>query len=299
MLELSRSVNAELFSAVIGGYGAFGVISEVELELVDNHRIQRDVERVATEDYPAFFREQIHANADAVLHNADLVPPDFDAPIAVTWRRTESPVTLPERLIPEDREYSREQNLIWSATEMPGGEVVRDKLMTEKMLAERPVVWRNREASLDADSLEPRTRRMSTYLLQEYFIPIAGFSSFLRDMRRILRQSDVNALNISIRHASPDRTSLMSWSRQEVFCFVLYYKQRSWSSADEAAGRWTRRLIDSALAHGGTYYLPYRLHADLSQFRRAYPRHEEFAALKESVDRGGRFQNLLLSKYLG
>ncbi len=45
----------------------------------------------------------------------------------------------------------------------------------------------------------------------------------------------------------------------------------------------TRELIDAALACGGRYYLPYRLHATPEQFRAAYPQAERFFKLKRAV----------------
>ena len=47
------------------------------------------------------------------------------------------------------------------ATELPAGHRVRDRMLTEGMLAEPRVVMRNLEASLDVASLEPRTRRIA------------------------------------------------------------------------------------------------------------------------------------------
>lgn len=297
-LELDRDTHADLFRAVVGGYGGLGVVTEAEFDLEPNTRIVRDAEYVALEDYPAWFRAHVREDADAVLHNADLVPPRFDRPVAITWRRTDAPVTLSERLIPEDRRYGRDQNLIWAASELPIGEDVRDRKLTRRQLIEHPVVWRNREASLDADALEPRTRLFSTYLLQEYFIPVAQFGEFVAAMRRILIDAQANVLNVSIRHSPADRTSLLSWAPQEVFSFVLYYKQRSHRWADAEAEGWTRRLIDAALDHGGRYYLPYRLHATQEQFLRAYPEAEAYAALKARHDPKRRFRNKLLERYL-
>lgn len=160
------------------------------------------------------------------------------------------------------------------------------------------MVWRNREASLDASSLEPRTRAMSTYLLQEYFVPVAAFVPFAREIAGVLKANDTGALNVSIRHAPADAISHLSWAREEVFSFVLYHKQRQFADSDARAMAWTRRLIDAALAHGGTYYLPYRLHASLAQFRRAYPRVDAFAQVKHTVDPRGRLRNLLWDRYL-
>ena len=297
-LELGRESQPELFHAAIGGYGGLGVITEVELELDRNGRIAREAEFVALADYPAWFREQIIGRDDAMLHNADLAPPQYDHPLAITWRRTDAPATITERLIPENHDYGREQSLIWAASELPYGDAVRERKVTRRQLQERPVVWRNREASLDADALEPRTRRFSTYLLQEYFIPAENFLGFANLLRRILLAHEVNALNVSIRHSPADPGTLMRWAPHEVFSFVLYYKQRSSRWADADAARWTQQLIDAALGMGGRYYLPYRLHATKAQFARAYPEAEAFAALKAKIDPQRRFRNRLLETYL-
>jgi len=297
VLELSRSQNAELFRAVLGGYGAFGVVTEVELDLDANARMERFVQEVPLEDYPRFFRETVLADPKMVMHNADLIPPGFDLPVAISWRVTDKPVTETQRLIPRGKSYSLEKNAIWAVTELPGGGSMRKKL-NRSVLGKPEVVWRNHEASLDTASLEPRTRSVSTYLLQEYFVPVERFLPFARKMAGILRDRRVNALNVSIRHSPADTVSLMRWAHEEVFAFVLYYKQRSHGAASTEARAWTRELIDAALANGGRYYLPYRLDATREQFRRAYPEAAEFSALKARVDPKNRFRNLLWDSYL-
>jgi FAD/FMN-containing dehydrogenase len=294
--ELSRDQDHDLFRAVVGGYGGLGVITEVELDLADNIRIARQVEQVALKDYPAFFREKVLSDPDALLHNADLAPPGFDAPVCVTWSKTDAPLTESRRLVPRHADYSREQNAIWSITELPGGNQLRGSFASD--LYAPVVTWRNHEASLDIASLEPRTRFFSTYLLQEYFIPVRHFLPFATTLAGVLQRFDVNALNVSIRHSPADTESLMAWAREEVFSFVLYYKVRSSASADADAGRWTRALIDAALAAEGRYYLPYRLHATPAQFLRAYPEARAFAALKRQVDPAYRFRNRLWDRYL-
>jgi FAD/FMN-containing dehydrogenase len=61
--------------------------------------------------------------------------------------------------------------------------------------------------------------------------------------------------------------------------------------------RLTRELIDAALATGGRYYLPYRLHATGEQSRRSYPMADRFFALKHRVDPQELFQNEFYVKY--
>jgi FAD/FMN-containing dehydrogenase len=297
VLELDRTHNQQVFAAVIGGYGGLGVITEVELDLSDNVRMSRTAQRVPLEDYPQWFADTVLGNPLSVMHNADLLPPHFNEPLSITWNKTHDPLTDHARLTPVGARYSKQQNLIWSATELPAGGQMRDHFLTGRILSEPRVVWRNREASLDVASLEPRTRLMSTYLLQEYFIPVAGFAEFAKAMRRVLSKFDPEVLNVSIRHAPQDPLSLLSWSPQDVFCFVLYHKQRNFPWCDDSARIWTRELVAAALDAGGRHYLPYRLHASRAQVRKAYRGMNQWMEIKHQLDPQLRFRNHMLDAY--
>ena len=298
VIETSRTQHPELFAAVIGGYGLIGVVSEVELDLAGNDRMARHMERVALADYPQWFRENVASRSDALMHNADLIPPRFDAPVTVTWRRSTAALTDTRRLIPVGANYAHEQNMIWAVTELPGGPQLRESSVVKQQMAEPRVIHRNLEASLDVASLEPRTRAMSTYLLQEYFIPVRHFQSFATRMAAILQHHRVDALNVSIRHAPADTTALMTWANEEVFCFVLYHKQRRLPWGDTMSTRWTRALIDAAVQCGGRYYLPYRPHATREQFQRAYPQWNAFVERKRQYDSQMQLVNHLWQRYL-
>lgn len=297
VVEATRKRHAGLFRAAVGGYGAVGVITEVELDLAQNIRIERSVDTVALDDYPAWFA-RLHAAGDCIFHNADLLPPMFDAPVAVSWRKTDKALTEPARLVPRGQSYGLEQNLLFALTELPRGDLLRKELIHPLLLARPAVKWRNHEASLDVAGLEPRTRRISTYVLQEYFIPVRHFAAYARAMSAVIRKHDAQVLNVSVRHSPPDRTALLPWAKEEVFSFVVYYKQRTHADARRKVADWTREMIDTALAFGGRYYLPYQLHATRAQFERAYPEAEELRAIKRSVDPAGRFANELWATYL-
>jgi FAD/FMN-containing dehydrogenase len=298
IVETSPAQRPELFRAAIGGYGAVGVVTEVELVLADNVRIERIVQPIALKSYVAHFDKSVSASNDSLLHNADLLPPRFDKPVGITWRRTDRPATLSERLVPRGAAYGLERNVIWAVTELPGGGKVQKGVIHPLMRSGDAVRWLNREASIDVAELEPASRKRSTYVLQEYFVPRGSFLPFARAMGRALVEHSVRALNISIRHSPPDTVALLPWARDEVFAFVLYYKQDTSPEACEAVGRWTRELIDLALAHGGRYYLPYQLHATREQFERAYPEAAELRSLKAQVDPARKFSNAMWEKYL-
>ena len=166
------------------------------------------------------------------------------------------------------------------------------------LLAKLAVKWRNHEASLDVAELEPRTRAMSTYVLQEYFIPVKHFAGFARAMALVIRKHGAEVVNVSVRHSPADPVALLPWAREDVFSFVVYYKQRTSGAARRRTGAWTRDMIDTALGFDGRYYLPYQLHATRDQFNRAYPEATQLRALKRKVDPAGRFSNELWARYL-
>ncbi len=295
VIEASPQREAEIFFAAIGGYGAVGVVTEVELALDDNFAIARSTEQVALDDYPAWYRQTVAADLAALLHNANLLPPDFGQPRCVTWRRSAAPLTEPARLRPLQARYAKEQAALWAMSELPGGAALR-RHVVEPLEQQPAVVWRNHEASRDVAELEPASRAFSTYVLQEYFVPERHFASFARQMAALLQRSCTGTLNVSIRHAPADRRTLMAWAREDVFSFVVYYKQSVAPAAAQAVGEWTRAMIGLALAHEGSYYLPYQLHATPAQFAAAYPQADALRALRRRLG-ATRFSQALWDRY--
>ena len=171
------------------------------------------------------------------------------------------------------------------------------KLYDDAYFVKQPVMMRNYEASLAVALLEPISMHDKSFALEEYFIPVEKFDDFYPQMIDILKKHQANIINISIRHANPDSGSLLAWAQTEVFAFVIYYQQGTDEQSKKQVGIWTRELIDAALANGGTYYLPYQLHATEEQFQRAYPRAIEFFKLKERLDPENKFSNLFLERY--
>jgi FAD/FMN-containing dehydrogenase len=293
----SSTDNSEMFYAAIGGYGAIGVIVEAELETAANERVERISHKMKTTDYLNYFREHIRQSSAAVFHNADLYPPHYGTIRATTWSRTVRAATHTSSLQTPRRLRAIEQYMMWTVTEWPLGKARREYLLDPVLFASRKVHWRNYEAGYDVAELEPVSRTLRTYILQEYFVPIDRFDEFTARMADVLKRHRVNAVNVSVRHALADPGSLMAWARRECFAFVLYYKQRTRESAISRVGVWTRELVDAVIASGGSYYLPYQIFATPAQFHAAYPRAKELFALKARLDPEFRFRNKLWDTY--
>lgn len=298
IVEASRTENTALFRAAIGGYGAVGVITEVELDLADNVKIERSVQAVALADYPQFFQETVASDGLSIFHNADLAPPLFNAPVAVTWRQTDKALTVTERLTAHGQSHALNQGMLLALSELPGSGALRSKVVQPLLQEQRAVTWRNHEASLDVAVLEPASKRSSTYALAEYFIAERHFVAFATEMAQVIQKHQANVLNVSIRHSPPDTVALLPWAKEAVFSFVVYYKQRTTEAAQQQVGEWTREMIDTALRYGGRYYLPYQLHASARQFQQAYPEAPALASVKKTVDAKGQWSNALWAQYL-
>jgi FAD/FMN-containing dehydrogenase len=227
----------------------------------------------------------------------DIYPDAYDTVHAVTYNRTDEPVTVSDRLIPENRSYELNRFVYWIVSEWPFGKAFRQLVVDPLAFRGQPVTWRNYEASYDTAELEPASRARSTYVLQEYFVPRDRFDEFVPLMRDVLRRHRVNVINVSVRHATKDPGSILAWAKTDVVAFVVYYKQGTDSDSRRAVETWSRELIEAALNLGGSFYLAYQLNATDEQFFRAYPRAREFLALKRRVDPAGKFRNSLWDRY--
>lgn len=297
-ITASPTEHSEIFYAAIGGYGGIGIITEATLHLVPNEKIRRENATMPAAKYEEFFFKNIRYDPNTVLHNADLYPPHYHEVRLETWRKTDHPLTVHARLIPQELTYFLLPHMISLISTIPFGSDLRAHVLDPIRDGREAVVFRNYEASYDVGQLEPSTPRLLfTYVLQEYFIPVDAFGLFLPRMAKVLQENDVNVVNISIRHALPDTGSFLAWAPQEVFSFVIYYKQSTSKQSQDHVASWTRRLIDEAIAVGGRHYLPYQIHGTMDQFKRAYPGYKAFFSIKKRLDPRNLFRNKLWDAY--
>ena len=289
--------NPDLFFGAIGGYGALGVIADVTLDLAVNSHVRREDEKMPVSSYTSFFRQKVRNDTTVIFHNADMYPPAYENIHVVSYRLTREPLTVTDRLLPKDQSAWSHRTAYSMITSGLGGYWFREHVIDPLIFIGHPVTWRNYEASYDVSELEPESRDKETYVLQEYFVPAGNFDAFVPQMRRILRNHHVNAVNVSVRHALLDPGTMLAWAPTEVFAFVLYYKQGTDGTSRSEVGKWTRELIDAALRNGGRYYLPYQPVATRAQFATAYPRATELFATKRRVDPTNKFTNNLWDLY--
>ena len=137
-----------------------------------------------------------------------------------------------------------------------------------------------------------------TDILHEYFVPPDRFNDFLAACREIIPSHRQDLLNVTLRYVDADSSSVLTYAPQARIAAVMLFVQKRTAEADDDMRAMTVKLIDRTLAIGGSYYLPYRLHATREQLRAAYPRLDEFVTAKRRYDPQLRFRNALWDTYL-
>lgn len=297
IITANRNENQDIFAAAIGGYGGVGVLVEIKLQLVDNVKVERQTVLVEANDYNSFFNQNIRNDSNVIFQNGDLYPPDFDEINSVAWKRTDKELTDEIRVTPEGENYWWEAQLMKFVSSGDLGKWARQNIGDPYLYGKDKVVWRNREASYDVQELEPASRKDETYVLQEYFIPVDNITSFIPKMKAIYDRYDVNVINVSLRHAYPDKETYLSWAAEEVFAFVIYYKQGTDQESREVVRQWTVEMTDAILSENGRWYLPYQPHATVEQFRKGFLNSDKYFEVKNRLDPQHRFTNKLLDKY--
>src|SRR5258706_10607203 len=201
------------------------------------------------------------------------------------------------RVTPAGENYWLEAQVMKVVSSGTIGKWMRRNWIDPYLYNDEKVVWRNREASYDVAELEPKSREKETYVLQEYFIPVNNIKSFIPKMKAIYDRYDVNVINVSLRHAYPDEETYLAWATEEVFAFVIYYKQRTDKEARETVRKWTVDMTDAILSEQGRWYLPYQPHATVEQFQKGFVHADQYFQIKNRLDSSQRFTNKLLDKY--
>jgi FAD/FMN-containing dehydrogenase/uncharacterized membrane protein YhaH (DUF805 family) len=297
LVYTSPTEKPELFFACVGCYNAIAVIANVELELTENVAVKRSHQKMQRSAYKNYFFENIRENQDIVFHNGDIYPPLYKNVRAVSWTKTHEKPTVKTRLMPLAAAYPIERYFIGAFGKSNFGKWRREHIIDPIMFSRKKIHWRNYEAGYDVLELEPESRKESTYVLQEYFVGVHHFDEFSARMAEIFIRHQVNVINVSIRHARPDSGSLLAWAREEVFAFVVWYKQWTNETEKGKVAVWTRELVDAAISFNGAYYLPYQAHATSEQFHLAYPNAQKLFELKKQLDPDFKFRNVIWNKY--
>ena len=295
LVRASRTENKDLFTAVIGGYGTCGIIVDATLRLEDNYKIERIMKTVSIHEFTQFYEKNIAHDQNVALFNANIYGPQLDQIMNFIWYKTDKKLTCPDLAMHQKKNLLKVSHVIaplleYSVSEFSLAQKIRFLLDDAIIKNTEHVVWRSYEMSHQVKELASNSDTTAK-ILQEYFIPVAQFSSFVALMRQIFIEHHVKVLNVSIRYVPGNNESILTYAPQESFAFVCYIALNNNEKSIDQAQVWTQKLIAAAIECQGIHYLPYHTFASQAQFLQCYPRYLEFIKIKEKYDPVYRFQN--------
>lgn len=313
VVTASPTENTSLFKAVLGGYGLSGVILDATLDIVPNDVYEWKTSYIDFNDFPAYYRANVIGNEKLGLAYGRLsIAPGkgYLRETAVHGYETTDLEIAPQPLGPSQKVWLKRLIFNFSKTG-PFGRLVRwtaekhvepgvhvcvsrNEVM-QGQSEEVCVASRNQKMNQSMEYLDSRTK--DTNILQEYFIPLDATPAFIDDLRTAVKKHDVNLLNVTWRVVTKDEITALPYAKDDRIAFVLYFNQKLNEKESEALEGATRELIDIAIAHGGTFYLPYQLFYTGEQLRAAYPEVDAFFALKREHDPLNLFSNAWYEKY--
>ncbi len=299
IVRCSRIENAGLFSLVLGGYGLFGIILDVELQVVRNEIYKAEQLFVATAHYARALESAVkdgrdiamiygrlrvtkeHFLEDAIINLLHRVPATN---AVVTQFVSPKNATLKRAVFRGSAESDYGKEFRWNAERNWGSYLSGDTFERNALLYEPVSLFQGRRAD-------------HTDILMECFVPAEEFEPFLADLRKIIPASGADLMNITVRHVNRDEDTFLHFATEDMFALVMLFNQKRDVKGEQTMAGAAREIIDASLSHRGRYYLPYRLHATGDQFVKAYPQAERFFTLKRQYDPAELFQNEFYKTY--
>jgi FAD/FMN-containing dehydrogenase len=294
-IRCSREENSELFRLTIGGYGLFGLISTVTLQLVPRQKLRRVVEIIRADDLPKRFEERIAQNFlyGDFQFSVDEKSPDFlqrgvfscyepvkedESVIAKKELRDDDWLQL-LRLAYTDREkaFKRYSDYYLSTN---GQTYWSD---TNQLSAYLPNYAQKIREQIGGDE--------SSLIITEIYVPRPALPAFLTQAADLLGSNRTTVIYGTVRLIEKDNESFLAWAKESYACIIFNLLTFHTPSGIEASARSFRGLIDLAITRGGSYYLTYHKFARPEQVTTCYPQFKQFLNLKRKYDPSERFQS--------
>lgn len=291
----SREENGELFKLAIGGYGLFGLISSVRLQLVPRQKLRRVVEIIHADELAERFQERIAANFlyGDFQFSIDEKSPDF---MRVGVFSCYEPLADNEPVMAEKKLRNDDWlDLLRLAYTDRGKAFAR---YAEYYRATNGQTYWSDTNQLSAylpDYAKKLRRQIgggeSSLIITEIYVPRASLSDFLAQAAELLRSNRTLVIYGTVRLIEKDDESFLAWAKESYACVIFNLLTLHTATGIEASAKSFRGLIDLAIAGGGSYYLAYHRFAKREQVRACYPQFERFLELKREHDPVERFQS--------
>jgi len=310
IVTASPTQNADLFRHVLGGYGLFGIVLTATLNLTRNCLYEVKLHTLNARGFSEY-RRQFLGDTTAVplaygrfsvapgsgymdalmIHEFHVV--EIDKKTALPPMNAATNAAFVRFVLNFSKTGRVGRWLRWRAENAAGCRVDHGQTLSGR--SGNCFVTRNTACDDSTDYLYDRLN--DSNLLQEYFVPAEYLPTFMDGLRKIVQETELNLVNVTLRLVSRDAITALPYAPRDMVALVLYVCEQRESAAQGRLQEATLRLIELSTAGGGTFYLPYRLDYGMPQLRAAYPRIDDFFAAKRRHDPEERFTNHFYESY--
>ena len=296
-INVSREENAELFGLVIGGYGLFGVITEVDLRLSPRQKLKRHVEIINLSNFAAKTSQRIN---DGYLYGdlqfkTDGAAEDFLTRGVYSFYK---PVPLDSPIPQQQRKISSDKWKELLALAHSNKAQVFEDYTNYYLSTSGQLYWtdthqlgyydENYEAYLKKTLPD---YKLGSLMISEVYVPRDRIYDFMTDLSLSNEQQQLDIIYGTIRLIKTDTETFLPWAKQDYACIVLNLRVEHSELGLEKARSDFQLLIDVALNHDGSYFLTYHRWARKDQLLEAYPQFPMFLELKLKYDPQEMFQS--------
>lgn len=298
LLSSSRTDHPDLFRLVIGGYGLFGVVTDVTLRLTPRRKLRRIVDII-----------------------------DIDDAIHAAHRRFEEGCLYGDfqyAIEPSDEGFLRRGVLACykpvddgASPDAGGGDLTREdwlrllqlahtdkrrafQLYSEHYLRSHGRVYWSDTMQLStyipsyADFLAEALGRSGveeSLMITELYVPPDELPRFMEAARRVLRDAGVENIYGTIRTIRADEETFLPWAREDFACIIFNLRTTHTPGGLAKTRKAARHLIDAAADLGGSFFLTYHSWATRVQVERCHPLFRAFLDEKLARDPDELFQS--------
>jgi len=300
IVSCSRTENAELFGLMMGGYGLCGVILDLDVQMVENQLMRPRYEKMPAAQFAHHFVDAIDNDkaVKMIYGRLNVSKSDFfSESLLITYRPEPAPATGLPRV-------TRKGPLTGLSREIYRAQIGSETAKKARWLAEtaiapnatKGIATRNTLMNEPVANLENRDMRR-TDILHEYFVAPERFNDFLRACQEVIPKGRAEFLNVTLRYVAKDETSVLSYATTNRIAAVMSFSQQVTPEGEADMLRTTEMLIDRVAAIGGSFYLPYRLHARRDQIEKVYANTPHFIERKRHYDPNLLFRNAMWDAY--
>ena len=296
-INVSREENAELFGLVIGGYGLFGVITEVDLRLSPRQKLERHVEIINLSNFAAKTSQRIN---DGYLYGdlqfkTDGAAEDFLTRGVYSFYK---PVPLDSPIPQQQRKISSDKWKELLALAHSNKAQVFEDYTNYYLSTSGQLYWtdthqlgyydENYEAYLKKTLPD---YKLGSLMISEVYVPRDRIYDFMTELSLSNEEQQLDIIYGTIRLIKTDTETFLPWAKQDYACIVLNLRVEHSELGLEKARSDFQLLIDVALNHDGSYFLTYHRWARKDQLLEAYPQFPMFLELKLKYDPQEMFQS--------